>query len=444
MLVAGVLRVAAGAIGPGELIVFVSYTRKAHNPMRSMAREVTKIAAAMARADRVAELLAEDEMLEERPDAYRGARARGDVALDGVTFAYGGERPALRDLTLRMAAGARVAIMGASGAGQVDARRARRALLRPDRGPVSIDGRDVRDCALAWVREQVAIVLQDTVLFTRQRAREHRLRGRGDATRRSSARRARPRRDEFIRELPDGYDTELGPQGVGLSGGQRQRIGIARTLLRDPPILVLDEPTTGLDAASEAELLDGLAPLMAGRTTMLVTHSQGLADTADADRAARRRADRQPHRARARRSGAAQLERLLDPERDARRCWRARSATGRELDDVRRQPRRLQAARDAWRCTTAPASTARSTTPCATSIAGVDLAARAAQAALPRAGAPRRRAARPRRPRCPTTTDARRARHLAAVRPAAARARPRTAPSWPPRSACPTRSASRS
>jgi ATP-binding cassette, subfamily B, bacterial len=145
---------------------------------------------------------------------------------------------------------------------------------------VTIDGRDARECSLAWLREQVAVVLQDTVLFSgtvhdniayaTDAAREDVI-----AAARSAA------AHEFICGLPDGYDTDLGPQGLALSGGQRQRIGVARTLLRDPPVLVLDEPTTGLDAASETAVLDGLQALMRGRTTILITHSARLARTAD-------------------------------------------------------------------------------------------------------------------------------------------------------------------
>jgi ATP-binding cassette, subfamily B, bacterial len=330
VLVAGVMRVAAGAIGPGELIVFVSYTRKAHNPMRSMAREVTKIAAAMARAERVADLLAEDDMLEERPHAYRGERARGDIELDRVTFAYPGDRPALRDLTLRVEAGTRVAIMGASGAGKSTLGALVARFYDPSEGSVSIDGRDVRDCALAWVREQVAIVLQDTVLFTGS-VRENIAYGveASDEQIEQAARAAAAH--EFIRELPDGYATELGPQGVGLSGGQRQRIGIARTLLRDPPILVLDEPTTGLDAANEERLLDGLRRLMQGRTTILVTHSEELASSAD--EIVRLDGGRLARGARSLDPALPQLERLLDPEE--MRAVLARSLpTGAELDAV--------------------------------------------------------------------------------------------------------------
>jgi ATP-binding cassette, subfamily B, bacterial len=322
VLVAGVLRVAAGAIGPGELIVIVSYSRRAHGPMRSLAREATKIAAAMARAERVAELLAEDEVLEERPGAYRGGRAAGDVALERVSFAYAPDRPALRDVTLRIAPGERVAVMGASGAGKSTLGALVARLHDPDAGRVLLDGRDARDCSLAWLREQVAIVLQDTVLFSG--TVHENIAYASPATRAEVEAAARAAAAHgFIAALPDGYDTELGPQGAALSGGQRQRVGIARTLLRDPPILVLDEPTANLDEATEDELLDGLRALMRGRTTILATHSARLAR--GAGRVVRLEQGRMRPAARRRASDPAlpQLERLLD--RDAMRAVLARS-----------------------------------------------------------------------------------------------------------------------
>ena len=308
VLVVGVMRVAAGALSPGELLVFVSYTRKAYNPLKSLARETTKVAATMAKADRVAEILAADEELADRPGAYRGPRAAGHVRLDHVSFAFGYRRPVLRDLSLDIPAGTCVAVAGPSGAGKSTLAALIARFHDPTGGRVLIDGRDARDCALEWLRAQVAIVLQDTVLFSGS-VRENIAYGtRASAEDVERAARAAAAHD-FIRELPEGYDTELGPQGVGLSGGQRQRIGIARTLLRDPAILLLDEPTTGLDADSEAQLLDGLRTLMEGRTTVLISHSPRL--LALADRVFR--LDDHHAGARAVDSRLPQLERLLDP-----------------------------------------------------------------------------------------------------------------------------------
>jgi ATP-binding cassette, subfamily B, bacterial len=280
VIVVGVLRVAAGALTPGGLLVFVSYARKAHSPLRSIAREATKVARAMARAERIAELLAADEMLEERPGAHHGARARGEVRLEEVSFAYEPERPVLRGLSLHVAPGDRVAVIGPSGSGKSTLAALIARFHDPVAGRVLIDGRDARDCTLAWLRDQVGTLLQDTVLFTG--TVEENIAYGCDAERDRVVAAARAAAaDDVVEALPAGYETELGPQGVGLSGGQRQRIGIARTLLRDPPILVLDEPTTALDVEAEARLMDGLRELMSGRTTILITHSLELARGAD-------------------------------------------------------------------------------------------------------------------------------------------------------------------
>ncbi len=276
----GVLRVASGDLSAGDLIVFVSYTRKASSPMRSFAREASKLTAALARADRIAEILSTDEVIEDKQGAYHGPRARGLIELQDVSFTYGDERPALQHVSLALPAGARLAVTGASGAGKSTLSALVARFYDPTGGRVLIDGRDARDCSLRWLRDQVAIVLQDTVLFSGS-VRENIAYGTDaapheivDAARAAAA-------HEFIERLPDGYDTELGPQGAGLSGGQRQRIGIARTLLRDPPVIILDEPTTALDRDSEDAVLEGLDRLMRGRTCLLITHSPRLARTAD-------------------------------------------------------------------------------------------------------------------------------------------------------------------
>ena len=415
VLVIGAIRVSHGAISPGELLVFASYTRKAQSPMRSFARELTKVSATMAKADRIAELLAADDVLPEPPNAYRGGRATGDVALEDVSFGYGAERPVLSGVSLRVGPGERLALMGPSGAGKSTLGALVARFFDPTAGRVLIDGRDARECSLAWLREQVAVVLQDTVLFSG--TVHDNIAYATDATREEVVAAARSAAaHEFICALPRGYDTDLGPQGLALSGGQRQRIGVARTLLRDPPILVLDEPTTGLDAASETAVLDGLQALMRGRTTILITHSPRLArhrrprrSSSSAGRLAPRRAARDPE---------LPLERLLDG--DEMRELIARSLGGEQrLGDV-----------EVGRVVYKPGETVavhyravvdgEARDAVATRIAGVDLErrigsggyaalARKAAAALGRAGALRPRA--------------RRARHVAAVRPEAAGAR---------------------
>ncbi len=275
----GILAVAAGRITPGDLVVFVAYAGRLYKPLRDIARQSTRVARAMARLDRVGEVLRSDEVLEERGRRASG-RARGELVLEAVTFSYTPDRVAVRDLDLRIPAGARVALVGASGAGKSTVGALVARFYDPAAGRVALDGRDAREYALPWLREQVGVLLQDTILFTGTVA-ENIAYGRpasDDAIRLAAGLAGA---DEFVRALPDGYATLLGPGGTGLSGGQRQRIGIARVLLRDPPVLVLDEPTTGLDAESEARVLAGITSLVEGRTTVLITHSLALARTAD-------------------------------------------------------------------------------------------------------------------------------------------------------------------
>jgi ATP-binding cassette subfamily B protein len=280
VLVVGVYRVEAGALTPGDLVVMLSYSRRIYRPLRQMAREWARIARAAARAERVAELLAADEVLEERGQAEREGVAAGRLECDAVSFAYEAGRPALQDVTLTIPAGQRVALVGRSGAGKSTLAALVARFYDPNEGRVLIDGVDARDLPLAWLRDQVGLVLQDSVLFTGTVAANIAWgidADLDDVVRAAEAVGA----DAFIRELPNGYDTELDPGGSGLSGGQRQRIAIARTLLRDPAILLLDEPTTGLDAESEAQVIAGLDVLMRGRTTVMIVHGLALARRAE-------------------------------------------------------------------------------------------------------------------------------------------------------------------
>jgi ATP-binding cassette, subfamily B, bacterial len=280
VLVVGTFRVAAGALTPGDLVVLVAYARRVYRPLRDIARQTARISKAMARADRVAELLTADEFLEELPDARDGVRLRGELELEGVAFAYDADRPVLEELSLHIPPGDRVALMGPSGAGKSTIAALLARFYDPTSGLVLIDGHDARSWSLSWLRSNVGLVLQDSLLFT-------------GTVEENIAYATRSSREDvvaaakaagihgFITTLPQGYDTPLGPQATSLSGGQRQRLAIARTLLRDPAILILDEPTLGLDADSEAHVLESLEALMRGRTTILITHSIALARRAD-------------------------------------------------------------------------------------------------------------------------------------------------------------------
>jgi len=280
VIVLGVLRASVGAVSPGDIIVFGSYTRRAYRPLRDMARQAGRASQSMARAERIAEILDQEDTLAERAGAYRGDRAVGALDFEDVAFAYGPERETLRGVSLSVAPGARTALVGASGAGKSTMGALAARFYDPDGGRVLLDGRDLRDCSLPWLREQVGFLLQDTVLFRGTVAENiaYGVEASHDAVVAAATAAAA---HDFVMSLPEGYETILGPDGRGLSGGQRQRIGIARVLLRDPPVLILDEPTTGLDIATEQELLLGLDLLMRGRTTIVITHSMPLAATAD-------------------------------------------------------------------------------------------------------------------------------------------------------------------
>jgi ABC-type multidrug transport system fused ATPase/permease subunit/aminoglycoside phosphotransferase (APT) family kinase protein len=280
VLVVGIARVIAGALSPGDLIVMASYSRRIYRPLRDIARQAGRISRSLARADRVGDLLAEDDILPERPDAHDGSRARGEVRLHGVVFGYDPNAPILEAVSISIPAGQRVALMGASGTGKSTLAALIARFYDPDTGAVLIDGRDARDCSLGWLRRQVGLVLADTTLFSGTVA-ENIAYGWATSPAAIAAAAAAAGAADFIDRLPEGYATPLGARGLGLSSGQRQRIGIARTLLRDPAILVLDEPTSGLDAESQAAVLAGLGALAAGRTTILITHSPEVARTMD-------------------------------------------------------------------------------------------------------------------------------------------------------------------
>ncbi|HET6665733.1 MAG TPA: ABC transporter ATP-binding protein [Intrasporangium sp.] len=277
----GVLSVADGRITPGDLVVVVAYTNKLYKPLKDIAKQASRAARSLARLERIAEILSSDMVLVDGTDGSTpDHRAAGAIDLDDVHFRYTAERAALEGVTLHVPSGSRLALVGESGAGKSTVGALVARFYDPSAGSVRVDGRDAREWSLRWVRDQVGVLLQDTILFSGS-VRDNIAYGTDAdlATIEEVARAAGAL--PFIQALPDGFETLLGPGGVGLSGGQRQRIGIARVLLRDPPVLVLDEPTTGLDPASEALVMAGLNRLIEGRTTILITHSTALARSAD-------------------------------------------------------------------------------------------------------------------------------------------------------------------
>jgi ATP-binding cassette subfamily B protein len=270
----GTKAIAGGELTLGGMLVFIAYLTRLYGPVRDLSSLSNTVFKALAGAERVIELL------DERPRVSDGRRrlehVRGAVELEDVWFRYD-EAYALEGVTLRVAPGERVALVGPSGAGKSTIARMLLRFGDPETGAVRLDGHDLRELELASLRRSVAVLLQETLVLhgTVRENIAYARPGATDAEIEAVARAAGAH--EFVIALPDGYATDLGERGRRLSGGQRQRIAIARALLADAPVLVLDEPSTGLDA----ELAASLHGLMRDRTTLVISHDLLL--TRDAD-----------------------------------------------------------------------------------------------------------------------------------------------------------------
>ncbi|HWC27696.1 MAG TPA: ABC transporter ATP-binding protein [Solirubrobacteraceae bacterium] len=271
-----------GDLTLGGLLVFLAYLTQLYGPIRDLSRLSNTIFAAAAGAERVIELLEERPNVVDRPGATALAHVRGRVELRDVTFRYpGAARAALDGVSLRVEPGEIVALAGPSGAGKSTLARLLLRFDDPVAGSVLIDGRDLRDVTLRSLREHVGLLAQETLLPDVS-VREAIAYGRPDATADEIEAAARAAgAHEFVQALRDGYETPVGQRGRRLSGGQRQRISIARALLRETPVLVLDEPTTGLDADAKAALLDPLSRLVGSRTTIVVSPDPEVVAWAD-------------------------------------------------------------------------------------------------------------------------------------------------------------------
>jgi len=277
----GSLEVLAGRMTLGTVVVFSSYLSHLYRPIRDLTKLSKNIAKASVSAERISEILEAEPEIRDLPGAIDAGGLAGSIVFDNVTFDYGDGRPVLKDVSFSVPAGQKLALVGASGAGKSTLVSLILRFYDPVAGSISIDGVDIRQYRCESLRREIGIVLQDSLLFGIT-IRENIAYGKPGATEEEILAAARvANAHEFIVELENGYETVIGERGASLSGGERRRIGIARALIRKAPILILDEPMSGLDVENEGKVRNALDHVMAGKTCILITHD--LASATDAD-----------------------------------------------------------------------------------------------------------------------------------------------------------------
>jgi len=281
VVLVGALQVLAGAISPGDLLVFTAYMQSMYKPLRSVAKFSTRYSKAATSAERIGEVLEIEPDIKDAPDAVVAPPLKGEISFEDVSFDYGDDNDVLEGVSFDVLPGQRVALVGASGAGKSTLVSLILRLHEPRSGAIRIDGRNIKYYKLKSLRQQIGIVLQGSVLFGTT-IKENIAYGKLDATTEEIIQAAKAANaNDFIMDLEDGYETVIGERGDTLSGGQRQRIAIARAIIRNARILILDEPMAGLDVESEAKVQEALDRLMAGKTSLVITHDLHAVTGAD-------------------------------------------------------------------------------------------------------------------------------------------------------------------
>ena len=277
----GVRLVLEGSLTAGALLVFILYLGKMYKPMKDLSKTADTWSKAAVGFERIAEILSIERQVRDRPGARPAPALKGHLEFAHVRFGYAADRPVLHDVSLVVEPGQRAALVGLTGSGKSTMIGLIPRLYDIAGGSISIDGHDVRSFTLESLRRQVSFVLQEAVLFHATVAQNIAY-GKPGATREEIVQAATlANADEFISRLPDGYDTVVGERGETLSGGQRQRIAIARAIIRDAGILLLDEPSAALDPQSEELVFQGLDRLLEGRTSITIAHRLATVRRAD-------------------------------------------------------------------------------------------------------------------------------------------------------------------
>ena len=277
----GARMVVGGQISLGTLVAFLAYIASFYDPLRRLTEVDNTFQQAIAAGERIFELLDEEPDVQDAPDAIELAGVKGDVVFDDVHFGYGDGDEVLHDIEFHMAPGQVIALVGPSGAGKTSIANLLCRFYDPAHGRILVDGHDLCQVKLESLRRHVAVVLQDTFLFNAT-VRENLLYGKPDAGDEEIIAAAQAAyAHEFITQMPSGYDTEIGERGVKLSGGQRQRLALARAILADPRILILDEATSSVDAEAEYLIQQALEGVMKGRTSLVIAHRLSTIRNAD-------------------------------------------------------------------------------------------------------------------------------------------------------------------
>jgi len=272
VLFVGTHRVQSGSLTLGELLLIVGYLAQLYDPLKTASKKVATLQASLTSAERVYFLLDQPHDVEDAPSGARPVRARGAIVFEHVSFGYGDGPRVLNDFSFDVPASARVSVTGMTGVGKSTLVNLLMRFYDPLEGRILLDGIDLRDYQLSALRRQIAAALQEPVLFSTTIV-ENIAYARPNASMSEVIAAAEAAQaDEFIWKMPEGYDTEVEDRGMRLSVGQRQRITLARAFLKDAPILVLDEPTSAVDAETEASLVNSVEQLMQGRTTFIISH----------------------------------------------------------------------------------------------------------------------------------------------------------------------------
>ncbi|HEY0235448.1 MAG TPA: ABC transporter ATP-binding protein [Afipia sp.] len=277
----GTSLIVAGTMTAGALTVYLAYLTKFFKPVKDLASMTSAIAQTTVALERIKGILSADDIIQVSQDAIDPGRVQGKIRFEHVAFGYEKDVPVLRDVSFEICPGQVVGIVGPTGSGKSTVLSLIPRFYETTGGRILIDDKDVRSLKLSPLRDQIGFVLQETVLF-RGTIRDNIAYGRPDATYEEVVTAAKiANADEFIQRMPHGYDSLVGERGDTLSGGQRQRIGIARAIIRNSPIMILDEPTASLDTESEHLVVEGLRRMMAGRTVIMIAHRLSTIRNAD-------------------------------------------------------------------------------------------------------------------------------------------------------------------